>query len=203
MLKPAVFLMGSVPAVYTILQIWLLQAGSPHQLGADPAKELVLIQGEWAIRFLILTLLVTPVRKLTTWVQVSGLRRMLGLFTFFYASLHLLAYSLLLLELDFSALGGEVVKRPYITIGFLAWLMLIPLVGTSTQLMMRRLGKSWRKLHSLVYGIALLAVFHVFWIAKSSYLNATIYGVMLLSLLIYRLFVRKNRLFQPGIKAPA
>ena len=68
---------------------------------------------------------------------------------------------------------------------------------------MRRLGKSWRKLHSLVYGIALLAVFHVFWIAKSSYLNATIYGVMLLSLLIYRLFVRKNRLFQPGIKALA
>ena len=89
MLKSVVFLLCSLPAVYTIAQIWMHQAGSPHQLGADPARELVQIQGEWAIRFLILTLLVTPVRKITGWAQLGRLRRMLGLFTFFYASLHL------------------------------------------------------------------------------------------------------------------
>ena len=203
MLKPAVFLIGSLPAVYTIVQIWMLQVGGPHQLGADPARELVLIQGEWAIRFLILTLLVTPVRKITGWAQLGRLRRMLGLFTFFYASLHLLAYSFLLLELDFPALGEELIERPYITVGFLAWLMLVPLAWTSSQHMVRRLGGIWLNVHRLVYGIALLAVLHVFWLVKSSYLEASIYGVLLLSLLIYRLFARENRLFRQGVKVLA
>lgn len=203
MIKPIVFVLASLPVLYSVFQIWLLQSGGAHQLGADPGKELVLIQGEWAIRLLILTLLVTPIRKITGWPAIARVRRMLGLFTFFYASLHLLAYSVLLLELDFGAVGAEIIERPYITIGFLAWLALVPLAVTSTNGMIRRLGQSWRRLHSLVYGIAVLAVIHVFWLAKSSYLEAFIYGGMLGFLLIYRLFSARNRLFQSAIKAPA
>ena len=120
-----------LPLEYSIYQVYQLQTGGATVLGADPAKELVLLQGEWAIQFLLLTLLVTPVRKLTGWRQVQNIRRMLGLFTFVYASIHLLAYLLLLLELDFRNLGADIVKRPYITFGFTSYVLLIPLALTS------------------------------------------------------------------------
>ena len=192
MLKPVVFVLGLLPAAYSSFQVWMLQSGGVHYLGADPARELVLIQGQWAIHFLILTLLVTPVRQITGWIQIARLRRMLGLFTFFYASLHLAAYSALLLELDFSSVGIELVERPYITVGFLAWLLLLPLALTSTNRMVRMLGQNWRRLHRIVYAIALLGVAHVFWLAKSSYFDAFIYGSLLVILLVYRLFSRRK-----------
>lgn len=192
MLKPVVFVLGLLPTAYSGFQVWMLQSGRVHYLGADPARELVLIQGQWAIHFLILTLLVTPVRQITSWIQIARLRRMLGLFTFFYASLHLTAYSALLLELDFSSVGIELVERPYITVGFLAWLLLLPLALTSTNHMVRMLGQNWRRLHRIVYAIALLGVVHVFWLAKSSYFDAFIYGSLLIILLGYRLFSRRK-----------
>jgi len=203
MLRLCVFVIGSLPAAYIGLQVYMLQVGKLHRLGPDPAKELVLTLGEWAMHFLILTLLITPMRKITGWVQFSKFRRMLGLFVFFYASLHLLAYNLLLLELKFSALAKEVIERPYITVGFFAWLLLLPLAATSTPKMVRTLGNSWRKLHRLVYGVAILAIFHVFWLAKSSYLDALIYGMLLLLLLAYRLLVWKNKLFLQAPKDSA
>ena len=192
MLKTFVCLLGLCPAVYSLSQIWLLQLERGHCLGADPARELVLLQGQWAIQFLILTLCITPARKMTGWTQLIGFRRMLGLLTFFYATLHLLAYIALFLELDFTSIGIEIIKRPYITLGFIAWCLLLPLAFTSTNLMARRLGRKWVGLHRLVYVIALLVILHVIWLAKSSYLDAFVYGTLLLFLSGYRIYARKN-----------
>ena len=201
MWQAVAFFLGTLPTLYIFGQVWVLLSGGPHRLGADPARELVLFQGEWAIHFLVLTLLVTPVRRLTGWAKVGPLRRTLGLFTFFYATLHLLSYIFLLLELEFMAIGRELVERPYIAAGLLAWLFLVPLALTSTREMAKRLGRSWRKLHRLIYCIALLAILHVVWLAKSSYLEAIIYGLLLLLSLGFRLFVWKGWLSKSGLKA--
>lgn len=199
MLKPLTFLLCLVPFGYTVVQIWLLQTGASHNLGADPGRELVLIQGSWAIRFLILTLMVSPLRRLTGWVRLTGIRRMLGLYTFFYASLHLLSWAFLLLELDPGRLGEELAERPYISVGFLGWLLLVPLAVTSNAAMVRYLGRRWRHLHAVVYGIAVLAGLHVFWMVKSSYLEATIYGGLLGILLVTRFFLGRFRIFQTAL----
>ncbi|MBT4162768.1 MAG: sulfoxide reductase heme-binding subunit YedZ [Gammaproteobacteria bacterium] len=201
MLKPFTFLLSVAPVSWSVYQIWLLQSGASHHLGADPGKELVLIQGEWTIRFLILTLLVTPFRTLSGWRWPLRIRRMLGLFTFFYASLHLSAYCIFLLELDPGRLGGELAKRPFIGAGFIAWLLLASLAATSTKGMVRQLGRRWKQLHRAVYVVALLAVLHVFWLVKSSYLEAIVYGGAILLLLCFRLFDGKHRIFHSALKA--
>ena len=200
MLKPLTFLLCLLPLEYSIHQVYQLQTGGANVLGADPAKELVLRQGEWAIRFLLLTLLVTPVRRLTGWRQVQKIRRMLGLFTFAYASIHLLAYLLLLLELDFRNLGADIVKRPYITVGFTAYLLLVPLALTSNSFAIRLLRSRWAVLHRLVYGVAILVVVHVMWLAKSSYSEAITYGVLVSVLLLSRVFKDKFALFKVALR---
>jgi sulfoxide reductase heme-binding subunit YedZ len=198
--KCLTFLLCLVPLGYSIYQIYQLQTGGPHVLGADPAKALVLLQGEWTIRFLLLTLLVTPVRRLTGWNQVQKVRRMLGLFTFAYASIHLLAYLFLLLELDFSNLGADILKRPYITVGFTAYLLLVPLALTSNSFAIRLLRSRWAVLHRLVYGVAVLGVVHVTWLARSSYSEAFAYGVIVAILLLSRVFKGQLGLFREALK---
>ncbi len=202
-LKRITFIASLVPLAYSILQVYFLQTGAPHNLGADPGKALVILQGEWAINFLVLTLLVTPIREITGWNRIQSVRRMLGLYTFFYATLHLVAYLVLLLELDFANIWADLAERPYITVGFIAFMFLLPLSITSTNAMMRRLRKNWVVLHRLVYGVAVLAVIHVLWIAKSSYLEAFIYGALLGSLLVYRLFKGLKPLFRAEMRSPA
>lgn len=198
--KPVTFLLCLLPLEYSIYQIYQLQTGGDNVLGADPAKELVLLQGEWAIRFLLLTLLVTPLRRLAGWRQALKIRRMLGLFTFFYASIHLLAYLLLLLELDFRNLGADILKRPYITVGFTAYLLLVPLALTSNSFAIRLLRNRWAVLHRLVYGVAILVVVHVTWLAKSSYSEAVAYGVIVTILLLVRVFKDEFALFQEALR---
>jgi len=200
MFKLLTFLLCLLPLEYSIYQVYQLQTGGANVLGADPAKVLVLLQGEWAIRFLLLTLLVTPVRRLTGWRQAQKIRRMLGLFTFAYASTHLLAYLFLLLELDFRNLGADILKRPYITIGFTAYLLLVPLALTSNSFAIRLLRNRWALLHRLVYGVAILVVVHVTWLAKSSYSEAIAYGVIVTVLLLSRVFKDKFALFQEALK---
>ena len=156
MFKPLTFLVCLLPIGYSIYQVYQLQTGGSHVLGADPAKKLVQFQGEWALRFLLLTLLVTPLRRLTGWRLVQEVRRMLGLFTFAYASIHLLAYLFLLLEFDFSNLSADILKRPYITVGFTAYLLLVPLAITSNSFAIRLLRNRWGLLHRLTYGVAIL-----------------------------------------------
>ena len=198
MLKPLTFFLGLVPLVYSISQVYLLQIGGNHQLGADPGKALVMLQGESTIRFLLLTLMVSPARKFTGWNQIQKVRRMLGLFTYFYASLHLLAYLVLLLELDFGQLQEDIRKRPYITVGFTAYLLLTPLAITSTDRMRHLLRRRWVTLHRAIYGVAILAIIHVLWLTKSSYAEAFLYGALVLVLLGMRIPV--FRLFRNGLK---
>ena len=172
---------------------WLVFNTVTQQLGADPAKTIVLFTGEWTLYFLFITLSVTPLRRLLKWNWLMPHRRMLGLFALFYGVLHLLSYLIFILGLDFSRLVSETLKRPYITVGFPALLILIVLGVTSTQKMMRRLGKNWVKLHRLVYLALILAWIHVLWQVRSSYLEAAVYGAIVTVLLGIRLFWAFNK----------
>ncbi len=167
---------------------WLVFNTVTQQLGADPAKTIVLFTGEWTIYFLFITLSVTPLRRLLKWNWLMPHRRMLGLFALFYGVLNLLSYLIFILGLDFSRLISETIKRPYITVGFPALLILIALGITSTQKMMRRLGKNWVKLHRLVYLALVLVWIHVLWQVRSSYFEAAVYGAIAAVLLGIRLF---------------
>ena len=172
---------------------WLVFNTVTQQLGADPAKTIVLFTGEWTLYFLFITLSVTPLRRLLKWNWLMPHRRMLGLFALFYGVLHLLSYLIFILGLDFSRLVSETLKRPYITVGFPALLILIVLGITSTQKMMRRLGKNWVKLHRLVYLALILAWIHVLWQVRSSYFEAAVYGAIVTVLLGIRLFWALNK----------
>ncbi|UTF59894.1 sulfite oxidase heme-binding subunit YedZ [Gilvimarinus sp. DA14] len=168
--------------------LWLVYRTATQQLGADPAKTIVLFTGEWTIYFLFITLSVSPLVKLAKcrWLMVH--RRMLGLFALFYALCHVAAYLTFILGLDLSRFFSEMVKRPYITAGMPAVLILIALGVTSTKRMMRRLGKNWVKLHRLVYVALLLGWVHVLWQVRSSYFEAVIYGLITLTLLGMRVY---------------
>jgi sulfoxide reductase heme-binding subunit YedZ len=156
-------------------------------LGADPVKTLEHECGKTALNLLLLTLAVTPVKNLLGFPQLLRLRRMLGLFAFFYVVVHFTVYLVLDLELNWSTLGADIAKRPYITIGFTALLLLIPLAATSTNGMMRRLGRRWASLHRLVYVIAILGVWHFYWQVKRDVREPLLYAGILALLLLYRL----------------
>lgn len=151
-----------------LLPLALLVWDTLHeQLGADPVAQLEHRSGDWALRLLLLTLAVTPLRQLTGQAVLLRLRRMLGLFAFFYASVHLSIYLVIDLGGFWRQLFEEIVKRPYITAGFLAWLLMLPLALTSTRAMMRRLGRNWGRLHKLVYVVGICAVLHYLWLVKA------------------------------------
>ena len=183
--KPVVFLICLLP-----LAVLLARAFSVADmgLGANPIEELLHELGRWGLKFLLLTLAVTPMRRWTGWNWLIGFRRMLGLFSFFYIVLHFTVYAVLDQSLDFSAIIEDVIKRPYITLGMAGLLMLIPLAVTSTRGMMRRLGKRWQKLHRLVYIIAIAGVWHFYWQVKLDTLDATVYALVLAALLGARVY---------------
>src|SRR5215469_15891390 len=181
--KPLVFIACLAPLA------WLTRGALGWlgaSLGPDPVKELEHECGKTALNLLLLTLAVTPVRELTSQPQLLRLRRMLGLFAFFYVVLHFTIYLVLDLELNFATLGADIAKRPYITIGFTALLLLIPLAVTSTNGMMRRLGRRWQTLHRLVYVIAVLGVWHFYWQVKRDVREPLLYAGILAVLLGYR-----------------
>jgi sulfoxide reductase heme-binding subunit YedZ len=187
--KPLVFLASLIPLIWLTCGAfgWFGQ-----DLGADPVKKLEHELGKTALNLLLITLLVTPVRQLAGLPHLVRLRRMLGLFAFFYVVMHFTVYVVLDQELSFSSVLADIAKRPYITIGFLALLMLIPLAVTSTNRMMRRLGKRWQKLHRLVYVIAVLGVWHFYWQVKRDIREPLIYVGILAVLLGYR-YLRRPR----------
>lgn len=151
-----------------LLPLALLVWDTLHeQLGADPVAQLEHRSGDWALRFVLLTLAVTPLRQLSGQAVLLRFRRMLGLFAFFYASVHLTIYLVIDLGGFWRQLFVEIVKRPYITAGFLAWLLMLPLALTSTRGMMRRLGRHWGRLHKLVYVVGICAVLHYLWLVKA------------------------------------
>ena len=198
--KPAVFAVSLLPLVWVA---WLAVAGG---LGANPIEALNRFLGDWALRFLLVALAVTPVRRLTGWAAVGRLRRMLGLFAFFYVTLHLLSYVGLDEFFDWHAIGRDILKRTFITVGMAAFALLIPLAVTSTDRMARRLGgRRWRLLHRAVYGVAPLAVVHYWMMIKADHVEPFLYGLIALLLLSWRvnksLTARRGR--GPKISIPA
>lgn len=164
----------------------LLYNGFTNNLTANPIKEITHFTGEWTLNLLLATLAVTPLRKITGNNSLIRYRRMLGLFTFFYACLHFSTYLVLDQFFDWNEIVRDVAKRPYITVGFTAFTLLIPLAVTSTNRMAQRLGNNWRKLHRLIYLIGALAIVHYLWLVKADLLPPIIYGIILCVLLVLR-----------------
>ncbi|TNF63209.1 MAG: sulfoxide reductase heme-binding subunit YedZ [Burkholderiales bacterium] len=188
--RPLLFLSCCLPL------FWLVAAVFLDRLGANPAEALIRSLGDWAIRALVLVLMVTPLRILTGWSALARWRRMLGLFAFFYASLHLLAYAWFDMEWLPSAVIADLVQRPFILVGMLAWLILLALALTSFDRAIRRLGAArWRALHRLVYAAAALVTVHFLWMrsGKNDYFEVWIYGGLFALLLGWRLWHAQRR----------
>jgi len=189
--KILLFIAALLPAAY--LTYGLFYDG----LGANPAEALQTQTGIWALRFLVLTLLVTPVRRLTKWNPIIQYRRMLGLFAFFYAFLHLLTYAVLDRYLDFSGVWEDVAKRPFITAGMAAFILMVPLAITSTKGWIRRLGRRWQLLHRLSYLSAIAAAVHYLWKVKiiggSPVYYALIIGALLAFRIVWPIWTRRPR----------
>lgn len=187
-IKPLLFVLALVPFAV------LLWDGFHDRLTADPIKEITHRTGWWTLTLLMVTLTVTPLRRWTGWNRLIKLRRMIGLFAFFYACLHVLTYFGLDQMFDLSYLTEDIVERPYITVGFTAWLLLIPLAVTSTSGWVRRLGKRWQRLHRLIYVTATLGVIHFYWSVKADVREPLIFAGILAILLATRLFfsIRKK-----------
>ncbi|HWK54325.1 MAG TPA: protein-methionine-sulfoxide reductase heme-binding subunit MsrQ [Hyphomicrobiales bacterium] len=203
-IKVVVFLLCLSPAAVLFYKVYLAYNGLPVDLGPDPPQTLALATGEWAIRFLVAGLWITPLRYLLHAPVLWQYRRMIGLYALFYVVLHFLTFLIFILQLSFADLGREITQRPYITLGFLALILLLPLGATSFQAAQRKLGRNWKKLHRLVYVINVLAVLHIIWIVRSSYGDAVLYGTLVSFALLYRLLrsryqvVRKFSLRRPA-----
>lgn len=184
--KAVVHLLALTPAAILAWQIRAEYLTGSGGLGADPVAAIEHRLGLWALRLLLVTLAITPLRQLTGQPVLLRFRRMLGLYAFTYATLHFSAYLVLDLRGYWTQIFEEIVKRPYITVGFAAWLLLLPLAITSTQAAIRRLGRNWARLHQLVYAIAVLAVLHFWWLVKSDIREPAMYAGILALLLGWR-----------------
>ena len=191
------------PAAWLAWAAWTTWGGGPsdaHPLGANPIEAITRFTGDWTLRFLVLTLAVTPLRRLG-WKRLAPYRRTLGLTTFFYACLHLATYVGLDLGFDFVSVGEDIRKRPYITVGFTGFVILLALALTSTRRAMKRLGKRWVLLHRLVYVAALCALIHFIWLTKADLLEPYVYAAVIAVLLLAR-FIPSRRRNTPARLAP-
>jgi sulfoxide reductase heme-binding subunit YedZ len=197
-LKVPVFLLCLLP------QALLVRGVLSGDLGVNPAETIQLQTGRWALKFLLISLAVTPLRRLTGWNVVIQYRRMLGLFAFFYAAAHFLSYWSFDLNFSFAAMIGDVWKRPFIALGFAAFTLLAPLALTSTKGWIRRLGRRWAQLHRLVYLAAVCAVVHFAWKVKVFTGDPVIYAAVLTALLGFRLvWALRTRAAKASRAAPA
>ena len=185
--KPLIFLLCLLPFA------WLLFAAITDQLGANPAEALVRSTGDWTLRFLCIVLAVTPLRTLANLPALARFRRMLGLFVYFYVVMHLLSYSWFDMEFVVADIIKDIIKRPFILVGFSAFLLLTPLAATSFNRAIKTLGaKRWQLLHKLIYVIAGLGLLHFFWMrsGKNDFAEVAVYAVILGALLGWRLWRR-------------
>ena len=184
-LKPGVFTLSTIPFIIILYKIFF------NKLGPEPVKEITSFTGEWTLIFICLTLSMSPLKKITNLILFINLRRMLGLFIFFYATLHLLTYVGIDYRFNFSPIIDDVLKKKYIFIGFSAWLLLIPLTITSSQKMIRILKDKWKKIHRLIYVIAVFGSLHYIWLSKTIFFKPMIYSLIIFLLLLLR-FKFKN-----------
>jgi sulfoxide reductase heme-binding subunit YedZ len=186
-IKPLVFIVLLIPALHLSWGFW------QDALGANPLEAIIRNLGDWALRILLLTLAISPLRRLTGFGQLLRFRRMVGLYAYFYATLHLIGYLWFEQFFDWEEIWFDIVERPFITIGMFSILLLTPLAITSTQGMIRRMGKNWKRLHRLIYPIALFSVIHFFWMVKLDISEPTLYAIVLAMLLGERAihFIRK------------
>ncbi len=192
--KPVVFLLCLLPTFLVLTDAFEITGG----LGANPIEEILDRFGNWALRLVMVTLAITPMRRITGWNWLLRFRRMLGLFVFFYVLMHFLTWLILDQGVLLSAILEDLTERPFITIGFLALLLLTALAATSTNGMRRRLGRRWQSLHNAVYIIAILGVWHYWWQVKQDITEPLIYAVILAVLLGARLWWRWSR---PGARS--
>lgn len=186
--KLAIFTIAISPFCY------LVWGAFNDALGANPAEYLIRSTGELALRFLCLTLAVTPLRAIAKLPELLRIRRMLGLFVYFYAAIHLLCYSWLDMGFEWMDIAIDIAKRPFILVGFTAFVLLTPLAATSFNRAIRWLGgKRWQLLHRAVYGIAVLAVLHFYWMraGKSNFAEVVVYGAILAALLLWRVWNKR------------
>lgn len=182
--KPLLFCFLLLPSLLISYAILF----DPLMLGANPAEAILHHTGDWSIYSLLLTLAITPLRRLTKWNDTIKLRRMLGLFAFYYVCLHFFAYLGFDRLFDLSDMAREIAKRPFILVGFLAFLLMIPLAVTSTRAWVLRMGgKAWARLHKLIYPIAILGIIHYWWLVKRDIFWPLLLGLVLAALLVYRL----------------
>jgi sulfoxide reductase heme-binding subunit YedZ len=189
-IKPPLFVICLLPLLSVTLQAFEIGGMS---LGTNPIERIQDTMGQWGLRFLLIALAVTPLRDWFDAPWLVLLRRMLGLFAFFYLSMHFLNWLILDQGLYWPGILADIAKRPFITIGFLALLMLIPLAVTSTNAMMRRLGKRWKRLHRLIYVIVLLGIWHYYWQVKADVREPLIYLGIAVVLLGWRLWKQRSR----------
>lgn len=184
LLKAAIFVAALGPLAMLVMGVRYF----PEWLGANPAEFITRSTGDWTLRFILITLTVTPLRRLTGWNWLLRLRRMLGLYAFFYGVMHASSYAGFDQAFDFSEVLADIAKRPFITVGFAALLLMVPLAATSTNAMVRRLGAArWQALHRLIYVIAPLGVLHFWWMVKRDVTEPAFYAAVLAALLAYRL----------------
>lgn len=188
--KPLLFLLCLAPLA------WLVYGAAANQLGANPAEALIRRLGDWTLRGLWLTLAITPLRELTGLAALARFRRMLGVFSFGYASLHLLAYGWLDMGLDLADIAADIAKRPFILMGFAAWALMLPLAATSFNRAIKALGaKRWQALHKAVYAIGVIGLMHFIWMraGKHNFAEPAVYGAILTLLLGWRLLRQLRR----------
>jgi methionine sulfoxide reductase heme-binding subunit len=184
--KPLVFLLALAPFLYLLVRAFT------DRLSANPIEDITLTTGIWSYRFLLITLAITPVRRVAKWNGIIRYRRMLGLFAFFYAVLHVATFVVLDHFFDFGRIVADVLKRPYITAGSIAFLTMVPLALTSTQGWIRRLGRRWQLLHRLVYVSAVAAAVHYLWKVKVMVGSPVYYAAVVALLLLFRLMWRRQ-----------
>ena len=186
--KPSIFVLCTIPFLFIFYKILF------SKLGPEPVKEITHFTGEWTLIFICLTLSMSPLKRFTNLSIWISFRRMLGLFIFFYATLHLLTYIGLDYRFDWNPIFDDVFKKKYVFIGFAAWLLMVPLAITSSQKMIKLLRNNWKKIHRLIYVIAIFGSFHYIWLSKTIFFKPLIYFIIIVVLLLLRIKTNKKEI---------
>jgi len=185
--KPSIFFLSLIPFFLILYKIIF------NKLGPEPVKEITHFTGEWTLLFIIFTLSMSPLKKITKLNIWISFRRMLGLFLFFYATLHMLTYVAIDYRLDFQSISKDILTKKFIFVGFAAWILLLPLAFTSSKKAVIYLKDKWKKLHRLIYIISILGIIHFIWLVKKDLTEPIIYAVIIVILLLFRFNVKKYK----------